>query len=130
MSADLTGLRRFLAIVCLAMVAASSVFSKFEIVFSVALGGVIVAGNLFFLERFLKVALLGAPSPSAARVLTMLSFYARFAALAVALYLFVMAGWINFIALAAGLSITAGAMLSWFFILDRRSMRDGYERAY
>jgi len=129
MSHNLTDLRRFCVVLYAIMVAGSVLFHRFDVTFSVALGGAVAFINLRFLERFLNTVLRNTDSPSAARFLMMLSFYTRFDALAVALYICAAAGWINFAALAFGLSLTALSIFTWFLAFGRRSLGEDYGRA-
>ena len=130
MSHSVRGLRWFCVVLYIVMIACSLAFHRFEISFSVALGGAVAILNFAYLERFLPTVLGKSASAQAAGFATMVSFYFRFMVLAAAIYYFTVAGWVHFAALCAGLSVTAVSVFLWFFAAGRLFGEEDYERAY
>ncbi|MGK7345182.1 MAG: ATP synthase subunit I [Candidatus Nitrospinota bacterium M3_3B_026] len=129
MPRDVTGLRRLLVLLCLALSLTSLAFGRFDAAFSTTFGCLFSLVNFVFLEKLLGFTLEHVPAPAAARAMTVVSFYLRFAVFAAALYVFNAMGWINFIALAIGLSTTAAAIFGWFAAKGLGAGGEEYERA-
>lgn len=129
MPRDVTGLRRLLAALCLALSLGSLAFGGFDTAFSMIFGCAFSMVSFSFLAGFLGFTLEHVPAPAAARALTALSFYLRFAVFAAALYAFNAMGWIDFIALVAGLSTPAMAIFGWFAARGAGGAEEEYERA-
>lgn len=114
-------LRSFSVLVYFLALALSAVFQNFNVTFSVALGGFISIANLSILGNMLSKLLNpnGTTSNLAGAVSTLL-FGARFLVIAFIFFIFADAGWIDFIALLAGLSVTVLSIFIWSFAIAPR----------
>jgi hypothetical protein len=121
---DIRDLKVFSALVYVIAILVAMVSSRFEILFSVALGGAFAIANLAYLVKLSAIILSNRVNPGSARILTALTFYARFALMAFAVYYFTKSGWINFPALIAGFSVTVISIPSFYLF---RSLRPGME---
>lgn len=112
---DVKRLRFFATAVFAVFVAVAAIVGGFGVVFSVAFGGAVSILNLYYLERFCGIVLSREPNPGVAKLMMAFSFYGRLAAVAISLYYFVNAGWIEFPALFAGLSVAPVSIFVWHF---------------
>lgn len=119
--------RSGLALYALGLVFAA-VFSGWQAVFSVGLGGALAMINLALLEAGLAVAVRPGSEAAPAAALAMGSFYVRLMTTGGVILAFILAGWVNVPALMAGLAIPLAGAAGYFLMV--RPILDWYERAY
>ena len=108
-------LRRFSILVYFLALGLSVPFQNFNVTFSVALGGAISIANMSLLQSLLSKMLKPDANSSLAGAVSSAFFFIRFAVISLVFFIFANAGWINFIALLAGLSITVLSIFIWSF---------------
>ncbi|VAX19657.1 hypothetical protein MNBD_NITROSPINAE03-1072 [hydrothermal vent metagenome] len=106
-------LRRLSAIVYFLALGLSLAFDDFNITFSTALGGAISLGNLSLLNSLMSRLLDPESSSGMAGAVSSAFFFVRFIVIGLVFFIFANAGWINFIALLCGLSVTVLSIFIW-----------------
>jgi len=106
-------LRRLSALVYFLALGLSIAFNNFNITFSIALGGAISLANFSLLNSMMSKLLDPEAGSGMAGAVSSAFFFIRFIVIALVFFAFANAGWINFIALLAGLSVTVLSIFIW-----------------
>ncbi|VAX20999.1 hypothetical protein MNBD_NITROSPINAE02-469 [hydrothermal vent metagenome] len=128
MTDSIASFRWFNVAVYIALVAITIPFARFDVTFSVALGGFFALSSLLYLEYFLGLIFSHRLSAPMAKGLTLFSYYFRFAVIGFITYKLLIAGVIHVPSLLVGLSATTFAIFTWRLFVTRPIATEDYER--